>query len=285
MLVEKGALSWDTAVGAVFPDLKAKSPDNKGFNATITHLLCHHGGIKEISITQPSFDGLVGTEWRRHYLETTLADASNPGPGETSIYGPGPIIAVAMAEKLTGKSFEALFLEHLGKPLGIRSFAMGRASSSPIGWWFGETEKQVKPAADSCNSYIGNDPGGGICLSMADMIKVHSLRLGIAYPTPDGGTLSLSRKTRNVLNTAPWAAQDGAALGGWYESDLDTRWLVHGGNTGCGDWSRISMMRDGDALCFYHMNCNRPGNDSRTPFDWRDFSTRLRRITLETAQP
>ncbi len=118
---------------------------------------------------------------------------------------------------------------------------------------------------------------------MKDMTYIHSLRAGVTYRILKG-SLGLSTKNRQTMNTAPWAAQDGSAMGIWYESDLGVKWLTHAGNTGCGDWSRISLMRGETGMCFYHVTCNRPGDDSRPALEWKDFSSKLRELTLQATR-
>lgn len=281
VLVDRGVLSWTSSVGKTFPELAKEHPGNKALEANLWQLLCHHGGFREMDVYAPALKGLRGKEWRARYLDLALANPDNPGPGDESIYGPGPIAAAAIAERLTGRTFEQLFEQYLGEPLGLRSFVMGRGPKTPRGWWFREDSNVATPSPLKSNDYIENDPGGGICLSMTDMAVLHSLRAGVVYKTVNGLDFGISRKNRDVLNTAPWAEKDGAALGMYYGLHLGTRLLEHAGNTGCGDWSSVTLVRGGTTVCFFHVNYNRPGDDPRPALDFKDWQTSLRTLALQ----
>ena len=278
-LIDDGVIKWETTVAEAFPRLAVTFPRSKVLKATVWQLLCHHGGVKSVNVFDPVLAGLNGSQWREKCVELSVADTSNPGPGDQNIYGPGPDVVMAMAEKMSGHSFEELFAQHLGDQLEIKSLAMGRGARTPIDWQWKETEGTLKPAPLDANAYLKNGVSGGICLSMLDMMKIHSLRAGVSLRT-QGKFTRLSEKNRTLLNTAPWASQDGAAMGAWYVTDVGYKWLEHAGNTGCGDWSRISILREGTTVCFFHVTYNRPGDDPRPALEFKDFSTNLRQMSV-----
>lgn len=271
VLVDHGIISWNTRIRSVFPELDKKYPESVALDATVLQLTSHRGGVNRQYKMYSEQAKLGPTTWRRKYLESCLADKASVAPGSKHIYGPGVTLAVAMAERLSGKPFEELMNEYLCKPLAIHSFAMGTGSkTTPVGYWLRNGEISKAPPF---NSYLTNCPTTGICLSMTDLAKIFALRAG----SGDGANL-LSNDTRRILNSSPY--NDGVEPGLFSEQDSSGSWFGHAGNTGCGDWSKVSFSSSWRTICFFHTNLNRPGNDPQPPLDYKDYLLTLRALSL-----
>src|SRR5204862_247754 len=139
-LVESGALKWDTRASDVFHDVHPQFRE-----LTLTQLLDHSAGI-------PAFDDLAdfkramkwpGTpkERRRRFAIYTLQHAPLYPPGSKHLYSnAGYAIAAAMAEEVTGKSWEELIVDRVMKPLSI-SIAIGWPARHGASQPWGHTPK------------------------------------------------------------------------------------------------------------------------------------------------
>ena len=132
-LIERGVIRWDTRIGEALPELQSTMlPAYAG--VTLEQLLDHHGGLRAytgpedldpfIAFVQSTSDPLPGEEVGRrlfvaaHALQQTPPDGVVPGT--TYLYSnAGYEVAAAMLERVTGRSFEALFDAEIARPLGI----------------------------------------------------------------------------------------------------------------------------------------------------------------------
>jgi CubicO group peptidase (beta-lactamase class C family) len=123
-LVEKKKLAWNTTVGDVFADDGFKiHPDFQG--VTVLHLLSHRSGLPA-NLKLVNFLGTDAPAERRRAVETELAKPPQSEPGTKFEYSNlGYLIAAAMAEKLTGKSWHDNMVEHVFGPLKMTSAGLG----------------------------------------------------------------------------------------------------------------------------------------------------------------
>jgi CubicO group peptidase (beta-lactamase class C family) len=135
-LVERHVMSFDDTLAASFPAL-AKEMDPAYRNVTVTQLLSHTAGLPPLTddMDLPEFLGVLKTAkgmkaqraaLARHYL--TKPPASKAGEFEYSNIG--FIIAGAIAEAHTGKTWETLIREQVFAPLGIRNAGFGAPGTS-----------------------------------------------------------------------------------------------------------------------------------------------------------
>ena len=144
VLVEQGKLSWTTTLAEVFPELVDEMLP-KYRSVTLLHLLSHRAGLPgqaEGQVLSFATDDLI-LEWyhrtnpiveqRYEVAEVELCaveHASLPDPGERFIYAnTGYIIAAAVAERVTGSSWEELVAELIFEPLGITTAGYGAMGS------------------------------------------------------------------------------------------------------------------------------------------------------------
>src|SRR5262245_1302028 len=129
-LVEEGKLKWSTTVGEVFPDLAGIM--DPGWKAvTVEQLVTHRSGAP----ADLSPDNLWGrlwnhkgtpTEQRMTLVEGVVRRPPVSTPGTKFLYSnAGFAIAGAMAEKITGQSWEDLMRARLFEPLGMTSAGFG----------------------------------------------------------------------------------------------------------------------------------------------------------------
>lgn len=133
-LVAEGRVRWDTPILAALPELSgALLPDYAA--VTLAHLLDHTGGVLAFNgmaddeerfmaylsaTTETLPDSLTG---RRRFFARWLVNQAPPAgvvPTRDFHYSnAGYALAACMLEAITGRSFEALFEEHLVQALGV----------------------------------------------------------------------------------------------------------------------------------------------------------------------
>jgi CubicO group peptidase (beta-lactamase class C family) len=123
-LVEQNQLTWDTTLGDVFP---ARSfnihPDLQG--VTILHLLSHRSGLPP-NLNLIDFQGVNGSRERLRAVRQELANPPQSAPGSAYDYSNfGYIVAGAIVEKVTGKSWERNMALHVFDPLEMTSAGFG----------------------------------------------------------------------------------------------------------------------------------------------------------------
>ena len=135
MLVEAGTLRWDSTVGEVFPELVAGMAPGRSA-VTLTQLLSHTSGEPADSA---AFLDLLQRAWTqdgnldalrywlvREWRTAPLAAA----PGTTFAYANvNYIIAGAMIERVSGRTWDELIVERVFTPLELRSAGLGNQAS------------------------------------------------------------------------------------------------------------------------------------------------------------
>ena len=122
---------WETRIGDVFPELnnawcrKHFMVKDDFLRATVRQMMTHtarfrytptFGTYEALKNIIANFDERQQDEYcrrdaemRRRYNYAIASQRDNPGP--LNVYNGGPILPVAMAERVTGKSYEALMSE------------------------------------------------------------------------------------------------------------------------------------------------------------------------------
>jgi CubicO group peptidase (beta-lactamase class C family) len=123
-LVERGQLNWDTTMAEVFPELAPKMQSDFQ-KVTLTQLLSHHAGLPP-NLTLSKYVGADVVALRLRAVQEELAKKPQSTPGKTYKYSNlGYIIAGAVAEKVTGKSWEQLMTIEIFEPLKMKSAGFG----------------------------------------------------------------------------------------------------------------------------------------------------------------
>lgn len=123
-LVEQGRLKWETTVAEAFPEL-ADSFHAQMRGVTLLHLLSHRSGLK------PNLDlaRFRGEDVRSERLRAVREELSRPplhAPGSRSAYSNlGYIVAGAVVERLTGRSWEDVIRAEVFGPLHMTTAGFG----------------------------------------------------------------------------------------------------------------------------------------------------------------
>jgi len=130
LLVEQGALSWDTPVADVFPELAASfHPDFKGL--TIRQLLSHRGGVRaNLDWRRLAKSGGTVGEQRLQAVRLGLSEKPESLPGTQYLYSNlGYVIIGAAVEKKTGLAWEEALAKRVFGPLGMTHAGFGGAGA------------------------------------------------------------------------------------------------------------------------------------------------------------
>ena len=123
-LVERGQLRWDTTLAEVFPDLAPQMhPDFR--RVTLLELLSHHAGLPA-NLDLPEYSGDDAPQLRLRAVRQELAMKPESVPGKKYLYSNlGYIIAAAVVEKTTGRTWEKAIAEEVFDPLQMHSAGFG----------------------------------------------------------------------------------------------------------------------------------------------------------------
>jgi len=171
-LVERGVLSWEAPLSAMLPGLEAQMrPEYR--DVTLVDLMSHRAGLPENHSDEAFFrtfftDTRPLQEQRLAYLRKAVADAPvGPARGKPSYSNTGLILAGAIAERATGKSYETLMQEEVFGPLGMTTAVFNQTPGT------GETSGHI----DGRRSVAGDGnpqmvmPAGGIRMTLSDWAR------------------------------------------------------------------------------------------------------------------
>ena len=237
-LVEEGKLNWTSTLAEVFPDLR-DSMASEFRNVTIDMLLSHHAGISAFEDTDDkdfkSIPKLSGTPTERRAAFTAWVLRNKPaGPVGKGLYSNGGYaVAGAVAEKITGESWESLVQARVFKPLGLTgSFAWSNTPDLNQPWGHSETRSGTKPVNpgdpdERVPAIIW--PAGSVELSLGDYATFLQLNL---RGLEGHDTKLLKAITIKHLHTSPVTPADKYGLG-WGLQDFDAAPAsVHVGSAG-----------------------------------------------------
>ena len=231
---------WQTTLAQVFPELRDEMhPDYRP--VTLWQLVRHVGGVPDdVPAWWASHPTLPIVARRYRILRENLADPPGVPIGTFSYSNAGYMVAAAMAEKLTGQSWETLMTERLFAPLRMSSAGFG-APNTP-----NEVDQPWSHRRDSAGRWIparlgyGGPlaPAGDVYCSLEDFAKFV--------------TLQFSHKRPAILNRAqldelliPIPGNYGGAAG-WVvyyelEENREVMWLFAQGGGGlcCGFFAVI----------------------------------------------
>lgn len=182
-LVEQQVMGWDDTLAKSFPDL-AKDMDPAYRDVTIRQLLSHTAGLPALTndADVPLFMQVIGKAdgvkaQRAAIARTYLSMPPASKVGEFMYSNLGFIIAGAVAESHTGKSWEELIREQVFTPLGITQAGFG-APGSPgrvdEPWGHREVEGRLvplDPASPESDNPPALGPAGTINISLWDWMR------------------------------------------------------------------------------------------------------------------
>lgn len=245
-LVADGLIDLDARVRRYVPEL-VLADEQAGAWITVRNLLNHTAGlgVRLVVETGDGDDALAGYVARMRELEQ-LAPV-----GERASYSQaGYNLLGHVVEKVTGRTFEDAVAEIALRPLGLehttyrlndvmtRRFAVGHnadADGNPV------VARQWKDTR-------GNNPGGGIASSAADLLAWARFHLGAS--DSDAAESVLPAAVRESMREQTVALR-GSSLGDgfglcWFLRDLDGVRVIGHGGSGNGQFADVQFVPDRD---------------------------------------
>ncbi len=236
---------WETTIAQVFPELYDEMhPDYRA--VTLWQLVRHVGGVPDdVPAWWTSHPTLPMVARRYRILQENLADPPGSPIGTFSYSNAGYLVAAAMAEKLTGQSWETLMGERLFMPLGMSSAGFGVPGTR------GEVDQPWNHHRDGAGLWrpIQLDygtplaPAGNVHTSLEDLAKFIALQFLNKRP------VILNRQQLDEVLIPIPGNYGGAA--GWVvshqlEGDREVLWLFTQGGAGpcCGYLAVVRAVPD-----------------------------------------
>ncbi|HUQ84323.1 MAG TPA: serine hydrolase domain-containing protein [Gemmatimonadaceae bacterium] len=182
-LVEDGKLRWTTTPTEVFPELAAgMHPQLRG--ATVEQLLQHRAGLAPYEtldeiLALPVFTGNA-TQQRLAFAAYLLQRPPAVAPGTYLYSNGGYDVAAAMAERVSGRSWETLMQERLFAPLGMQATRGWPAALDPNQPWGHEWTGTTFQPTDPNGPFQMPDilaAAGDLSLSLQDYARFVQLHL------------------------------------------------------------------------------------------------------------
>ncbi len=202
-LIESGKMNWSDTLGETFP---GASIHEDWKPVTLRQLLTHSSGAPPnfssfVAMKKPAL-GRESTQARREAVLNVLAKKPATPPGERYVYSNvGFTIAGAMAEQVTGETWDDLVTREVFEPLHLASAGFGppkspdktldqpRGHTEAFGW-------KVAMGDDADNTFIIG-PAGIVHMTLADLCTYATEHL---RGERGDGTL-LSAETYKALHT------------------------------------------------------------------------------------
>ena len=209
-LVEDGTFvdGWDTTIADIFPEL-AGAIHQDYLSVKLSQLVRMRGGIAPNPADWRAYSNNPDIVERRYnILKDNLVSSPAGTVGEHLYSNLSYMVAGAMAERLTGKSWETLMQERLFTPMGITSAGFG-PPGTPGGidqpWGHGP-DGSGGWVAEQFDNPAALGPAGTVHISIEDWAKFISLWFTDKEPA------ILDRSTLNELSMP----ESGEYAAGWY---------------------------------------------------------------------
>ena len=238
-LVEEGKLTWATTLEKIYPQWR-DSMSAHFRPVTIDLLLSHHAGISPFEDTDASdfrsIPELSGTPTEQRAAFTAWVLRGKPAGiiGKKGMYSNGGYtVAAAIAEHLTGQSWERLVRARVFEPLGLHgTFAWSDSADANQPWGHYETKDGARPV-DPRNPGQRVPPiiwpAGSVELSLSDYARFLQTHL---RGLQDRNTPLLKVGTIRRLHSSPVFPPDRFGMG-WGLQDFEgARSSVHVGSAG-----------------------------------------------------
>ena len=233
-LVDQGVLAWDTPLERLLPDLlPVMNAQYRG--VTLIELLSHRSGLPENYSDEKYFetfykDSRPLPEQRLAYIGRALSEAPVAAPGSKVSYSnTGFMIAAAIAERATQRTFEDLMRREIFAPLGMGHAGFGPTSlDAKAGENSGHVQgKPITKPSDSNPLMFA--PAGNMHMRMRDWARFCLDQLA----AQKGGGKLLSPASYRLMQSALPGGE--GSLGWGVQASLAGRKgpvLVHGGTDG-----------------------------------------------------
>jgi len=218
-LVQEGKLNWDMTMTQAFPSL-APVMDSRYRDVTLEQLLTHTSGLPGYT-TDPEWESIppfTGTpaEQRQAFARMLL---TRPPIGPAGIYrysNAGYAVAAAIAERVTGKTWEQLMQQRVFGPLKIRAAYGWPLLSGEDEPWGHRIKNGVVTPHDPSDHYsvpVVLAPAGDVSMSIQDYSAFACLHLA-GLENIDGSVLSAADIQRLHQPVLAYSC-------GWHEELID----------------------------------------------------------------
>jgi D-alanyl-D-alanine carboxypeptidase len=186
VLVERGMISWSATPVDVFPEMEDVIHPSLA-TITLAQLFAHTAGLPNYNPGRPEWEALPvlegsATEQRATFARWVLSRPPVRSPGSGFLYSnAGSPIAAAMAERVTGRSWENLMRELVFAPLGLETAGFGWPAADdlrgPWGHWEEGGQLQPHNPHGDYQIPIWMRPAGDIHMSVVDFARFAALHL------------------------------------------------------------------------------------------------------------
>lgn len=211
ILIDEELLTWETTLVEVFPEFADQiHPDFR--KTTLWNLVTHRAGLPANAKNWWSYPRKEIKERRMTILKETLKDAPPNPAGEYHYSNLGYMIAAAMAERLTGLSWEELITKKLFQPLGMTSAGFGPPGTKDRldqPWGHTESGDSWKPIQHDNAESLG--PAGRVHCTLEDWAEFIALQL----PGHEIPLLDKKQLDKLIVPEGHYAAGWGVAQRSW----------------------------------------------------------------------
>lgn len=180
MYVQAGKLQWDSTLGEIFPELKEKM-DSEFAKITVEELLSHSSGL-----TDSALDDLLTRSYQQEgnmdNVRYWIVEDMAPRPldhargSKFSYSNLGYVIAGAVLERLSGKTWEELVEVRIADPMGLKTAGFGPQSSmgrvdAPLGHMIVDGKTKAILAGPNGDNPLILGPAGTMHMSVLDFAK------------------------------------------------------------------------------------------------------------------
>ena len=178
-LVEEGKLKWNTRFLEVFPALKAAALPAY-HNITLEQLLSHQALLKPFTagkefLNMPKMEGTISEQriiFSKEVLKAEPQILTKEKPYNYS--NAGFVLAAAMMEQVTGKTWEVLVQEYIANPMNLQIYFGWPGLTDPSAPW-GHIVVLGRPSLHDPNGTYKLEhymaPAGDVSVSMINYIK------------------------------------------------------------------------------------------------------------------
>jgi CubicO group peptidase (beta-lactamase class C family) len=206
VLAQKGVVGWDLTVPQAFPEWNQTMKDRfKG--ATFERLMAHRSGILNVTADEGEALADISKSAKERRLEFTRLIVHREHSEEGLLFdAPGImfryqnanfIVAAAMLERRTGKSWEDMMTTEIFQPLGMTTAGFGApGKATDVKEPYGHSDASGQRVASKGDNPPALGPAGTVHASLGDWARFIRLHL-------DGseGSLTLSPATLARLHT------------------------------------------------------------------------------------
>lgn len=214
--VEADEIEWDDTIGEILVSDKYTITDNYR-DITLDQLLSHTSGV-------PMLHGT--TSWDSYFNNTEATDVQRVRminelfkldlaftPGTSYKYtNIGIVIAAAMIEEVTNKTWEVLIQERVFTPLEMDNTGIGHPLLVDDSHTWGHNPNPVDPNSKYADNPRGIAPAGNVNSTIPDLIKYSNVWLNEGAPLIQTETFNYMLQERysdaNTSEALPWTLLD-----------------------------------------------------------------------------